>query len=142
MSQAGPLVLLVEDSRADALLLRRELLAHRPNTRLHVVTDSDAALEFLRGDAEPLPGLVILDLKLPKRDGRELLGDLKADATLRHIPVVVLTSSALPGDVDRCYELHANAYVSKPMGLSELRKTVQSISHFWLDTALLPGGPR
>ena len=135
-------MLLIEDNRADALLLQRELRVLRPDAVVHVASDGDVALSMLRGTDgthRVEPGLVLLDLKLPKRSGREILRELKDDPGLRQIPVVVLTSSTLAGDIDGCYEGHVNAYVPKPVGLTELRHTLRAITSFWLEVAFLPG---
>ncbi|GAA3487569.1 MULTISPECIES: response regulator [Streptomyces] len=127
-------VLLVEDDIADAMLIE-EALSERGARNLVQVTDGVAALEHLRADGAPRPDLIVLDLNMPRMNGRELLKILKADAELQSIPVVVLTTSTAPDDVTDAYSSHANAYVTKPVNLAEFEQAVQSIDAFYLDTA-------
>ena len=112
-------VLLVEDDPGDVLMTREAFEEHKLHNRLDVVTDGVEAMAYLRREGEyadaPRPDLVLLDLNLPRRDGREVLAEIKADPDLRHIPVVVLTTSKAEEDILRSYELHANAYVTKPV---------------------------
>ncbi|MFD5635684.1 response regulator [Streptomyces sp. NPDC127077] len=130
-------VLLVEDDMADALLIE-EALSERGARNLVQVTDGVAALEHLRAPATARPDLIVLDLNMPRMNGRELLRILKKDETLQTIPVVVLTTSAAPDDVADAYNSHANAYVTKPVNLEEFEQAVQSIDAFYLDTATHP----
>ena len=135
-------VLLVEDSAADAELTSEALSNSHACAALHMVPDGVAALAFLRrqgtyADA-PRPDLILLDLNLPRKDGRGVLAEIKQDPVLRHIPVVVLTSSEAEQDIARAYELHANCYVTKPVDLDQFVKIVRSIEQFWFTVVKLP----
>jgi two-component system, chemotaxis family, response regulator Rcp1 len=134
-------VLLVEDNPAD-VRLTREVLEADDSIHLTVVGDGEAALSFVRGEGvyegSPRPNLVLLDLNLPRKDGREVLQELKADRRLSRIPVVVLTTSAAESDILRSYELHANCFMTKPLDLEDFFDAVRSIKDFWLSTARLP----
>ncbi|WP_327130350.1 response regulator [Streptomyces sp. NBC_01343] len=130
-------VLLVEDDIADAMLIE-EALAERGARNLVQATDGVAALEHLRNPDSPRPDLIVLDLNMPRMNGRDLLRILKNDADLQTIPVVVLTTSSAPDDVAGAYTSHANAYVTKPVNLDEFEQAVQSIDSFYLDTATRP----
>lgn len=135
-------ILLVEDNPGDVRLTREALKEAKMRNNLHVVEDGVAALEFLRredgyGDA-PRPDLILLDLNLPRKDGREVLEEIKADPELRRIPVVVLTTSEAEEDVLRSYNLHANCYVTKPVDLDRFIAIVRSIEDFWLTIVKLP----
>ncbi|WP_329440165.1 response regulator [Streptomyces sp. NBC_01426] len=127
-------VLLVEDDMADAMLIE-EALSERGTRNLVQVTDGVAALEHLRTPGSVRPDLIVLDLNMPRMNGRDLLQILKNDESLQTIPVVVLTTSSAPEDVAGAYGSHANAYVTKPVNLDEFEKAVQSIDAFYLDTA-------
>jgi len=134
-------VLLVEDDPGD-VLMTREAFEEFLNNRLDVVNDGAAAVSFLRKE-EPYqdavtPDLILLDLNLPRRDGREVLAEIKADPTLRHIPVVVLTTSAADEDILRSYQLHANAYVTKPVDFDSFIKAIRQIDHFFVSVVRLP----
>lgn len=135
-------VLLVEDSAADAELTREALVAGDGDTRLHEVRDGIEALAFLRRvppfEAAPRPVLILLDLNLPRMDGRMVLAEIKRDPALRSIPVVVLTSSAAEQDVMAAYDLNANCYVTKPLNLDDFLAAVRAVRRFWLSTAALP----
>jgi len=135
-------VLLVEDSAAEARLAREILMEAISSVRLHVATDGVEAMEFLRRQGPyheaPRPMLVLLDLNLPRMDGREVLRDIKGDADLRSIPVVVLTTSQAPSDISRAYELFANCYIQKPLELDGFIEIVKSIHRYWLQMAELP----
>jgi CheY-like chemotaxis protein len=135
-------VLLVEDSEAEARLAREALRETAFAVDLHVARDGAQAMDFLRRQGAyqdaPRPRLVLLDLNLPRKDGRELLRDIKEDADLRSIPVVVLTTSQAPSDIQRSYELLANCYIQKPFELDGFIETVKSIHRYWLQTAELP----
>ncbi|WP_329347655.1 response regulator [Streptomyces sp. NBC_01261] len=133
-------VLLVEDDMADALLIE-EALSERGARNLVQVTDGVAALEHLRDSATARPDLIVLDLNMPRMNGRDLLRILKTDENLQTIPVVVLTTSTAPDDVAGAYNSHANAYVSKPVNLDEFEHAVQSIDAFYLDTITRPPRP-
>ncbi len=135
-------ILLVEDNPADVRLIA-EVLAQGPAVvELSVVASGDEAMAFLRQEGDyqgtSRPAAVLLDLNLPGTDGRDVLAELKGDPALRSIPVVVLTTSRADADVARCYELHANAYVTKPVDLDEFVDTIRSLERFWLETATLP----
>jgi CheY-like chemotaxis protein len=134
-------VLLVEDDPGD-VLMTREAFEENLHNRLDVVTDGAAALDYLRraqpyADA-PRPDLILLDLNLPRRDGREVLQEIKADPDLRHIPVIVLTTSKAQEDVLRSYQLHANAYVTKPVDFDGFIEAVKQIDHFFVSVVQLP----
>jgi chemotaxis family two-component system response regulator Rcp1 len=135
-------ILLVEDNPADVRLTREVLENGRVATRLNVVQDGEEALAFIRREGEyaesPRPKLVLLDLNLPKKDGREVLQELKADPDLGRIPVIVLTTSAAETDIERSYALRANCVITKPMDLEEFFSVVRMIEGFWLTTARLP----
>ena len=135
-------ILLVEDSPADVRLTREALKEARVLNALHVVPDGMAALAFLRQQdpyaASPRPDLILLDLNLPKKDGREVLAEIKQDNSLKRIPVVVLTTSRAEEDIVRSYDLHANAYVTKPVDLAQFLKVIRSFEEFWLAVVALP----
>ncbi|MGW1893762.1 response regulator [Streptomyces sp. NPDC002004] len=126
-------VLLVEDDAADAMLIQEALIT-RGSRKLTQVEDGIAALEYLRAPGAARPDLIVLDLNMPRMNGRELLAVLKSDERLRSIPVVVLTTSAAPDDVLDAYRRHASAYVTKPVNLDDFERAVQSIDAFYFDT--------
>ncbi|MEV3930019.1 response regulator [Streptomyces sp. NPDC053728] len=128
-------VLLVEDDMADAMLIEEALTEHGMARGIHRADDGVAALEYLRDPHTDRPDLIVLDLNMPRMNGRELLNVLKNDTSLSSIPIVVLTTSAAPDDVEDAYRQHANAYVTKPVNLDDFMETVQSIDSFFLDTA-------
>jgi len=136
-------ILLVEDSPGDARLTREALAEGKLKNVLHLVEDGEQALAFLRGEDgyadAPRPDLVLLDLNLPRVDGREVLAEMKADPDLKRIPVVVLTTSSADEDVLRAYELAANCYITKPVDLDKFLGVVRSIEEFWLTVVRLPG---
>jgi CheY-like chemotaxis protein len=135
-------VLLVEDDPGDALMTQEAFEHHKIRNTLHVVKDGVEALAFLRREGEhanaPRPGLILLDLNLPRKDGREVLAEVKADAELRHIPVVVLTTSDAEEDILRSYSLHANAYVTKPVDFDRFIEVVRQIDDFFVTVVKLP----
>ena len=135
-------VLLVEDDPGDVLMTREAFADHDLDNTLHVVGDGVEALQFLRREGAhadaPTPDLVLLDLNLPRMDGREVLAELKADPELRRIPVVVLTTSEAEEDVLRSYSLHANAYVTKPVDFDRFVQVVQQIDDFFVSVVRLP----
>ena len=135
-------ILLVEDNPGDVDLAREALEAGKVCNSLHVVSDGEAALAFLRQQGKfagaPRPGLVLLDLNLPKLSGREVLAAIKEDADLRRIPVVILTTSKAEEDILRSYNLHANCYITKPIDLNQFFKVVQGIADFWFTIVKLP----
>ena len=138
-------ILLVEDSAADVRLTREAFKDAKVCNHLHVVQDGMAALAFLRQEGAfaqaPCPQLLLLDLNLPKKDGREVLAEIKRDEKLKHIPVVVLTTSGAEEDIIRSYNLHANAYVTKPVDLHQFLQAIRKIEEFWLAVVSLPGNP-
>jgi len=143
-SSAGRVVdiLLVEDDAGDELITREAFADNKIKNTLHVARDGQEGLDFLyrRGvhaDA-PIPDLILLDLNLPKYDGRQLLEAIKSDADLCHIPVVVLTTSSAEEDILRSYKLHANAYVTKPVDLDQFMKAVREIDEFFVQVVRLP----
>ena len=135
-------VLLVEDSPGDVRLTRAAIKDAKVHVKLHVVSDGAQAMAFLARDGEyagvPRPDLILLDLNLPKKDGREVLDEIKKSPTLKSIPVVILTTSSSEVDVMRSYMLHANCYITKPVGLEGFLKVVKSIDDFWLSVVKLP----
>jgi len=135
-------VLLVEDDPGDILMTREAFQQHKIQNKLHVVTDGEQALQFLRQTGEyakaPRPGLVLLDLNLPRRSGHEVLAELKEDPELRVIPVVILTTSQAEEDILRSYSLHANAYVSKPVDFERFMDVIRQIDSFFVTVVKLP----
>ena len=137
-------ILLVEDNPGDVRLLVEALKEARVPSRLHLAEDGVQAMAFLRRrapfGAAPRPDLILLDLNLPRKNGREVLAEIKDDPGLKSIPIVVLTTSQAEQDVLRSYQLHANCYISKPVGLENFIEVVRSIEAFWLNTVRLPAG--
>ncbi len=135
-------ILLVEDNPGDVRLAREALKDSKIANRLHVVEDGVEAIAFLRREgphaAAVRPDLILLDLNLPRKDGREVLAEIKADPDLRRIPVVVLTISRSDEDILKTYDLHANCYVSKPVDFEQFTKIVRSIGSFWFTIVTLP----
>jgi CheY-like chemotaxis protein len=135
-------VLLVEDDPGDVLMTQEAFADHKVHNRLHVVSDGVEAMAFLRKEGShaeaPTPDLILLDLNLPKMDGREVLAAIKADEKLRSIPVVILTTSEAEEDVLRSYSLHANAYVTKPVDFERFIDVVRRIDDFFITVVRLP----
>jgi CheY-like chemotaxis protein len=135
-------ILLVEDNPGDVRLTREALKDAKVSNTLHVVEDGVAALDFLRRsppyDGAPRPDLILLDLNLPRKNGREVLADIKADERLKAIPVVILTTSQAEEDVLRAYNLHANCYITKPVDFTQFTRIVRTIEDFWLSIVTLP----
>jgi two-component system response regulator len=135
-------ILLVEDNPGDVDLTKEALEGAKVCNRLHVAEDGEQALDFLfrRGKfaGVPRPDLILLDLNLPKRDGRQVLEAIKAEPALAEIPVVILTTSGAEEDVARAYRLHANCYITKPVNFKQFLKVVQAIEDFWLTIVKLP----
>jgi len=136
-------VLLVEDDPGDELMTREAFEFNKVGNNLHVVRDGEQALDFLyrRGEyADAIrPDLILLDLNLPKYDGRQVLEKIKSDEDLADIPVVILTTSGAEEDIVRSYKLHANAYVTKPVDLDQFIAAVRQIDDFWVQVVRLPG---
>jgi chemotaxis family two-component system response regulator Rcp1 len=135
-------VLLVDDSPGDVRLTREAFKDAKVHINLHVAADGAKAMAFLKREGEyanaPRPDLILLDLNLPKKDGREVLAEIKVDPALKTIPVVVLTTSSSEADILRSYQLHANCYITKPVGLEGFLTVVKSIDSFWLSVVMLP----
>ena len=143
-SAAAVEILLVEDNPGDVRLTKEALKEGKVYSNLHTVKDGVEAMEFLRRKGKykevPRPDIILLDLNLPKKDGREVLEEIKTDDDLKRIPVVVLTTSKAEEDVLRTYNLHANCYVTKPVDLEQFIVVVKSIDMFWLTVVTLPNG--
>jgi CheY-like chemotaxis protein len=143
VSDSGEIdVLLVEDDEGDVLMTREAFEHHKLRNQLHVVPDGVEALAFLRREGEhagaPRPGLILLDLNLPRKDGREVLEEIKSDDSLRSIPVVVLTTSQAEEDILRSYNLYANAYVAKPVDFERFIDVIRQIDDFFVTVVKLP----
>jgi CheY-like chemotaxis protein len=136
-------VLLIEDDPGDVLMTKEAFEHYRIRNELHVVGDGEQAIRFLHKDGDyadaPRPGLILLDLNLPRRNGHEVLAELKSDPDLLTIPVVVLTTSQAEEDILRSYALHANAYISKPVDFERFIDVVRQIDDFFLTLVKLPG---
>lgn len=143
MNGGAPInILMVEDNPGDARLTREALKDSKLANNLFHAKDGVEAMAFLRREGEhasmPQPDIVLLDLNLPRMDGREVLAEMKEDASLKHIPVVVLTTSEAESDILRSYELHANCYITKPVDLDKFIQIVHGIEDFWLTVVKLP----
>lgn len=139
-------ILLVEDNPGDVRLTQEALKEGRVANSLAVVEDGVEALAYLRNQGDyrdaTRPDLILLDLNLPRKDGREVLAEIKADAELRRIPVVILTTSTAEQDILKTYDLHANCYITKPVDLDQFIHVVQTIESFWLTVVKLPPNDR
>lgn len=137
-------ILLVEDNDADARLTTEALRHCGPASKVMHVHDGEEAVAFLRKQGRyegvPAPDIILLDVNLPRKNGLEVLQDIKSDSALKHIPVVVLTVSADEKDVLEAYRLQANCYITKPINLDQFRKVLRSVEEFWLTVARLPHG--
>jgi chemotaxis family two-component system response regulator Rcp1 len=135
-------ILLVENTPGDAKLALEALKVGRLRYEVHVVEDGEQAMSFLRREGEyadaPRPDIILLDFNLPKKDGRQVLAEIKEDENLKHIPVVVFTVSKTEDDVLRAYDLRANCFITKPSDIEQLFKIVRSIENFWLTIVKLP----
>jgi chemotaxis family two-component system response regulator Rcp1 len=135
-------ILLVEDNPGDVRLTIEALRDAKVANQLHHVANGEEAMEFVRREGSyhdaPRPDLILLDLNLPRKDGREVLQELKSDPQLRRIPVIVLTTSSAERDILQSYDLHANCFITKPLDFSEFISAVRSIQHFWLAIVRLP----
>jgi len=138
-------VLLVEDNLGDVRLIRETFRDVNRSIRLHLAADGVEAMAFLRREGPnalaPRPVLILLDLNLPKMDGREVLAEVKADIDLKTIPIVILTTSDAESDITRSYELQANCYLTKPVRLEDFENLVKSVNDFWLTRVKLPNVP-
>ena len=139
-------ILMVEDNPTDVLIAREGFFGAKMLNDLHVADDGIEAIEFLnqRGkyvDA-PRPDLIVLDLNMPRKNGQEVLAEIKADANLKNIPVVILTTSKSEDDITKAYGLHANCYISKPLDFDEFTGVVKTIQDFWLSIVTLPLGAK
>ncbi len=139
-------ILLVEDSMGDARLAQEAMRESKVRNTIHHVQDGVEAMEFLRRKGKfkgaPRPDLVLLDLNLPRKDGREVLREIKEDEALKRIPVVILTISREEEDVLKTYNLHANCFITKPLDLDQFLKVVRAIENFWLTIVKLPNGEK
>lgn len=135
-------ILMVEDNPADVRLTREAFKDAKVLNNMSVVGDGEEALLFLRRQGSyanvPKPDLILLDLNLPKKDGREVLAEIKSDPALKRIPVVVLTTSEDEKDILKAYDLHVNAYITKPVDLDQFMKVVEAVEDFWLTVVKLP----
>jgi chemotaxis family two-component system response regulator Rcp1 len=135
-------ILIVEDNPGDARLIKEVLNEHKIYNSLFIVSDGVEAMNFLQKKGKykdsPKPDLIILDLNLPKKDGREVLADIKADDNLKRIPVVIMTISQAEADILKSYNLHANCYITKPIDLNQFIKVIKSIEEFWFSIVKLP----
>ncbi len=135
-------ILLVEDNQGDVVLTREALSEAKIHNRLSVVSDGMEAMAFLRREGvhanAPRPDLILLDLNMPRKNGAEVLAEVKSDPNLKTIPIVILTTSSAEHDVLKAYELNANCYVTKPVDFDQFMKVVQTIDEFWLSIVRLP----
>jgi CheY-like chemotaxis protein len=135
-------ILMVEDSHVDVLMTREAFEQARLINTLHVVEDGVKAMQFLRQEAEyassPRPDLILLDLNLPRKNGHEVLAEIKTDPDLKAIPIVILTTSQAEKDILEAYDLHANCYIVKPVGFENFVEAVRSIQQFWFSVVTLP----
>ncbi len=135
-------ILLVEDNPSDVYLTEEALRSVGVTSRLHVASDGVEAMAFLRREGmhmeAPRPDIVLLDLNLPRKDGRRVLVEVKEDEALRRIPIIVLTTSNAPSDVVKCYDLHANCYIVKPVDFDQFETVIRAIEEFWFQYVTLP----
>jgi chemotaxis family two-component system response regulator Rcp1 len=139
-------ILMVEDNPTDVLIAREGFSGAKMRNTLHVADDGIEAIEFLnqRGKyaGAPRPDLIVLDLNMPRKNGQEVLAEIKADDNLKNIPVVILTTSKSEDDISKAYALHANCYISKPVDFDEFTNVVQTIQDFWFSVVTLPMDPK
>ncbi len=135
-------ILLIEDNEGDIGLIEEIFEEAKIRNNLRIAEDGEEGVLYLRGEGKfsgsPRPDLILLDLNLPKKDGREVLKEIKEDPILRRIPVVILTTSRAENDILRAYDLHANAYITKPLDFNQFMTVVESIGNFWLEIVKLP----
>jgi CheY-like chemotaxis protein len=145
MSKKSFEILLVEDSPSDIFLTREAFQVVRDINCVHAVHDGVEALAFLRREGKyseaPRPDIILLDLNMPRKDGRELLAEIKHDENLQSIPVIVLTSSSAEQDIRNAYSLHANCYITKPADFDRFKEVIRAIDNFWFLNVTLPPGP-
>jgi len=138
-------ILLVEDNPVDVMITKKAFSAGRVSNNLHVAEDGEEAMDFLykRGkySSAPSPEIILLDLNLPKKDGREILAEVKADPSLRRIPIVILTTSQDKEDIWRSYDLQANCFITKPVDTEQFSRALERVGEFWLSVARLPVSP-
>jgi chemotaxis family two-component system response regulator Rcp1 len=141
-SERPVVILMAEDNPTDVLIAREGLGSAKMLNTLHVVDDGIEAMEFLRQHGKyagaPRPDMILLDLNMPRKNGQEVLAEIKADEVLRSIPVIIFTTSKSRDDIDKAYGLHANCYISKPVDFDEFTKVVQTIQDFWVSVVTLP----
>ena len=137
MNDKGP-ILLVEDDKVDAMTVKRALKDIKVTNPLYQVSNGEEALEFLRNKANPRPGIILLDLNMPKKDGREALKDIKSDPHLRLIPVVVLTTSKAEEDILRTYDMGVSSFITKPVTFTALVDVMKTLSKYWFEIVELP----
>lgn len=139
---AAPKILLIDDNPGDARLVAEVLHITAPEAKLSLASDGLEGIRFLRHEGKyataPTPDLILLDLRMPKKNGLEVLAEVKQDPVLRSIPVVVLTSSAAPQDIRNTYDLHANCFITKPIDLVGFLKIMQTLSEYWFGVVKLP----
>ncbi len=137
-------ILLIEDNPGDVRLTIEALKESKIMNNMHVADDGIEALSFLKKEGiykdKPRPDLIILDLNLPRKDGREVLGEIKSEDSLKQIPIVILTTSEAEEDIIKSYELHANCYITKPVNMEQFIKVVKSVGDFWFSIVMLPPG--
>ncbi|HCK32625.1 MAG: hypothetical protein CMH32_04510 [Micavibrio sp.] len=135
-------ILLIEDNEGDIFLTRKAFEKASFSYEIHIARDGEEALDFVfqRGNfaVKPRPDIIFLDMNMPKKDGKDVLKEIKEDESLRRIPVIILTSSKAEQDVLRAYDLHANSYMVKPLDLGKFQETVQAVENFWFKTVVLP----
>jgi CheY-like chemotaxis protein len=139
-------ILLVEDNPVDVMITKEAFCGARVCNNLHVAEDGEEAMDFLykRGkySAAPSPEIILLDLNLPRKDGREVLAEIKGDSSLRHIPVIILTTSEDEEDITKSYDLHANCYITKPVDMEQFTKALECLGEFWFSLVRLPAPPK
>ena len=135
-------ILLVEDNDGDVGLVEEVLEEAKIRNVIHVVSDGEEAILFLNGEGKfsgsPRPDIILLDLNLPKKDGREVLKEIKENDSLKNIPIVILTTSGAEKDILKSYDLHANAYITKPLDFDQFIMVIKSIANFWIEIVKLP----
>lgn len=135
-------ILLVEDNEGDVFLTKKAFEKAKITNRIHVATDGEAAMDMLNKEGKhsalPTPDIVFLDINMPKKDGKQVLAEMKEDKDLRRIPVVILTSSEAEQDVVKTYDLHASSYIVKPVDLPKFHEVVTAIENYWFSVVVLP----